>query len=439
MSAWRWLLWLVIVAALAAFGWHWVAADPGQVLIHLRGWTVKTTVLTAVLIVVAAVILLLVIWRLVRWPTGAVGRRQRRARRKELLSGLIQLAEGHYGTAQRSLAHAAAHVPQKGVAWLAAARAAARRGDTKTAGESLDKAARVLPRAARSERARVLRRAGRASEAVALLAPQADHGKLTPAGWLELVRAAEAAGEPARARAALEPLRKSAALDTAAQSALEARILTAAIAEAADAAALKKLWSSLAKSQRRRPELVAAYAQRCVQLEQPQRALDELRGALKRQWSPTLVRSWGSLDCGRVETRLRAAESWLDKHSDDVALLVALGRLSAHQGVHGKAREYLRRALDTAPDADIWEALGDVYAAQDNMALSHQCYRNALRAHRGEQAQPLPSGHDGTRSPAGSAEASGDGQRDAHGMPHGAVQAGSDSGSQDGNQSARTS
>jgi len=31
MRLWRWLLLLVIVAAVAAFGWHWVAEDPGYV------------------------------------------------------------------------------------------------------------------------------------------------------------------------------------------------------------------------------------------------------------------------------------------------------------------------------------------------------------------------------------------------------------------------
>src|SRR5699024_5767069 len=35
MRLWRWILVLVILAALAAFGWHWVADDPGYVLVRL--------------------------------------------------------------------------------------------------------------------------------------------------------------------------------------------------------------------------------------------------------------------------------------------------------------------------------------------------------------------------------------------------------------------
>src|SRR5699024_11347087 len=66
---------LVIIAALAAFGWHWVAVDPGFVLVKLRGWEVQSTLLTAVIIVVVAVLIVVWAWLLLRWSIGAAGRR----------------------------------------------------------------------------------------------------------------------------------------------------------------------------------------------------------------------------------------------------------------------------------------------------------------------------------------------------------------------------
>ncbi len=413
MTAWRWVLWLVLLAALAAFGWHWVATDPGHVLIELRGWEVETTLLTAVVIVVLAVLLLAWLWRLVRWPFGAVGRRHRRVSRKQLVSGLVLLDEGHHAAAERALVRAARHAPQKGAALLAAARAAARRGDTPAATEHLDKATATVPLAARSRRAHLLRHAGRPEEAVALLASQADAGKLPPSGWLELVKAALAAGEPARALAALEPLRKSGALEPRAQVAMEVRVLTAAIHASVDGPALKALWTSLGKAQRRQPEVVDAYARRAAWFGQSMAAMGEVEAALKRQWSPLLVETWGLLDDEDVEARLRRAEGWLDKHPDDAALLSTLGRLSARLEIWGKAREYLGRALALAPDAASWEALGEVYAGQGNVLLSQRCYRNALRMHRHEPVEPLPGSH--ARS--AQADAPLGEQRDAHGMP----------------------
>lgn len=411
MKLWRWLLLLVIIAALAAFGWHWVAVDPGSVHISLRGWVVHSTLLTAVIIVVVAVLVVVWAWLLLRWSIGAAGNHYRRVSRRYLRTGLTALAEGRYGTAERSLTLAARYRPQRGIAWLTAAQAAAHRGDQSAALEMLDKAAAEVPQAARVVRARMLRRIGKAQAAMNLLAPGADAHKLTPAGWEEWVKSVLATGDATRARAALDPLRKSGALDGATQTALEARVLVAAIQTAADGAALKALWADMPKAHRRRAEAVDAYARRAAHFGQSMAAMGEVEAALRRQWSPALVETWGLLD-GEIEARLRRAEGWLDAHPDDPALLTTLGRLSAHLEVWGKAREYLGRALAAAPSAATWEALGEVYAGQDNLLLSQRCYRNALRMDRGDPIEPLP-GH-----ALGAVDASVTDRRDVHGMPH---------------------
>ncbi|HET7358587.1 MAG TPA: heme biosynthesis HemY N-terminal domain-containing protein [Rhodanobacteraceae bacterium] len=393
MKIWRWILLLVLLAALAAFGWHWIADDPGYVLIRLRGWRVESTLVVAVVIVILAWALLGLAWRLLRWPFGAASRRHRRVSRKRLGEGLLALAEGRHGDAERALSRAARHAPQRGPALLAAATAAARRGDTAHALETLDQAAQETPQAARILRACILREDGRADEALALLAPDADAGKLPPAGWRELVESALAAGDLSRARDGLEPLRKSGALDARACAALEARVLAQSLHDAADAEALNGLWSRLPKAQRRVPDAIDAYARRAAQLGLALAAMDEVESALRRQWSPQLVTTYGALPGDDVEARLRRAEGWLDAHADDPALLAALGRLCVRVHVWGKARDYLARALALAPTADAWESLGAAWAGLGNATLAEQCYRNALRLCRGEDAEPLPGTH----------------------------------------------
>ncbi|HET7267399.1 MAG TPA: heme biosynthesis protein HemY, partial [Oleiagrimonas sp.] len=158
-------------------------------------------------------------------------------------------------------------------------------------------------------------------------------------------------------------------------------------------------------------EAVDAYARRAAHFGQSMAAMGEVEAALRRQWSSPLVETWGLLD-GEVEARLRRAETWLDAHPDDAALLTTLGRLSAHLKVWGKAREYLGRALAAQPRAATWEALGEVYAGQDNLLLSQRCYRNALRMGRGDPVEPLPE------HALGAVEASVTDRRDAHGNPH---------------------
>lgn len=413
MKAWRWMLLLILVAALAAAGWHWLAEDPGYVLVRIRGWRIQSTLVVAVLAVILAWAACVLVWRLLRWPFGAVTRRHRRVSRQRLSEGLLALAEGRHAAAERDLDRAARYAPLRASAWLAAAEAAAARGDVAQARQWLEQAAPHAPQAARVRRARLLREDGQPQEAVDLLAHEAEAGRLAPAGWREYVEAALAAGEPERARQALDPLRRSGVLSTDGYVVTQARVIAAWLAGIDSAAALAQAWASLPRNQRRAPAVVDAYARRAARLGASLAAMDEVESALRRQWSSALVATYGHLSGGDTEARLRRAEGWLDAHADDAALLVTLGRLCVRLQLWGKAHQYLDRALRLNPDAAVWEVLGDAYRGQDNPALAEHCYRNALRAMRGEPTDALPGS-----SPleAGAQQVVAE-SRDAHGLP----------------------
>lgn len=389
MTLWRWLLLLVIVAALAAFGWHWVAQDPGYVLVKLHGYTLESTVVAAVLAVIVIVVLVNALWRLVRWPFGALSRRHRRSSRQRLNAGLLALMEGRNGDAERDLQRAARLDSLRGPALLAAAEAASRRGEQGRALETLDEAAQIAPQAARVLRARFLRREGRAAEALALLAPEADSGSLTPGGWREFALAAIATSDFRRARQALDPLQKNAVIGPRAYAALESQVLVGSLLAAPDAASLNSLWSQLPKTQRRISAAVDAYARRAAGFGMMLPAMDEVESALRREWSSQLAGTYGSLS-GDDEGRLRRVEGWLDAHPNDASLLLTLGRMCVRAKLWGKARKYLERALALEPGSAIWEALGDVYVGDGDNVQAQRCYRNALALARGEAAQLAP-------------------------------------------------
>lgn len=415
MTVWRWILLLIIVAALAAFGWHWVALDPGYVLVRLHGWRAETTVVAAVVLLLLLWLLLTLLWNLVRWPFGAFTRRHRRISQQRLGDGLVALVEGRHGAAEQDLNRAARLHSLRGPALLASAEAALRRGEPTRALEALDQAAQSVPSAARALRARVLRREGRPAEALALLAPEADKGSLTPNGWRELALAALATGNPARARAALVPLQKSGALGMRGFAALETRVLVALIDAAPDGAALDALWSQLPKAQRRVPAVIDAYARRAAAFGLTLAAMDELESALRREWSPTLVDAYGMLAGDGLEARMQRAEGWLDAHPNDATLLLALGRQCVRLGLWAKARRYLERSLALAPSTAAWEVLGDACAGEGDTANALRSYHNAFAMSRGEAVAEPPAGnpqafHPDTRPTAVE-------ERDEHGMP----------------------
>lgn len=413
MKLWRWIIGLILVAVIAAFGWHWAAQDPGYVLMHWRGTNVQMTLVTLLVILIVAWAVIAALVALIRWPFGALTRRHRRLSRRRLADGLVSLIEGRHGEAERDLHRAARYPSVRGPALLAAAEAAERHGDSTRALETLDEAAQETPRAARVLRARLLRRAGRSSEAVTLLAAEADTGELTPAGWIEYAEAALESAEPSRALRALGPLQKSGEIGAKAYAVLEARVIHAYVLAAHDGASLSALWSQLPKGQRRLPAAVDAYARQAARFGQGMAAMDEIETALRREWSPQLVATYGSLGAEDIAQRLRKAEAWVDTHPNDAVLLTALGRMCARSLLWGKARPYLERALAIEPSVDAWEALGDTFLAEKLPELAQRCYRNALALARGEATEALPEIRDrpiDTRVTAVE-------ERDAHGVP----------------------
>lgn len=412
MRLWRWLLLLFAVAALAAFGWHWVAVDPGYVLVRYRGVRIESTLIVALALILVGWAALTVLWHALRWPFGALSRRHRRLSRKRFSEGLLALAEGRYGEADRALARAARLAPLRAPALLASAEAAHQRGEPERALEMLDEATQDAPQAARVLRARILRRQGRADDALALLVPEAEAGKLPPAGWRELAEAALLAGRTERARGALEPLRQSGALGARGYADLETRVLAAAIAAAPDAAALNTLWAGLGRAQRQVPTVIAAYARAASRHDAALAAMDEVESALRRGWDPLLVAAYGDIAGDDLDARLKRAESWLAAHPNDAVLLTALGRICVRLKLWGKAQDFLERAVALEPSAAAWETLGDACTGQGDPAAAARCYRNAMRLARGEPTEPLSArpGRMDTRPIAVE-------ERDEHGVP----------------------
>lgn len=387
-----WLGGLLLVAAMlaAAFGYHWLASDPGYVLLRLGQTSYESTAVVAFVLLVVLWALIGALWRLGRWPLRLWFRRVRRKSRERLANGLVALAEGRYLRAEKELARATQYRELRAPAMLATARAALALGETARAEAALDEAAQTAPAAALALRARLRRERGESAEAFRLLAAEAKTTSLAPSAWVEYIEAALATGESAAALAALTPLARGQTLSASTFAALEARVLAAALVQQRSADGLNALWAGLSRAQRRVPEALAAYATRMAQLGQPLPGMSEIEAYLRKDWSDVAVLAYAGLQDADTGARLRQAEGWLKPHPNSVALLTALGRLCVAGKLWGKAREYLERALAISETAANWEVLGDCHSGEGNHDAAEQCYRNALRLHRGEASEALP-------------------------------------------------
>jgi HemY protein len=387
MKVWLLLLLLLAIACAAAFGWQQIAADPGYVLVRYGVTSIETTLVFALAFLLLAWGALSLLGRLLRTPLAAWSRRRRRRGRERISRGLVALAEGRYASALRELERASHLSGLQAPALLGAARAAQARGDRERAGALL---AQAPPAAALVLRARFELEGGRPAAALALLKQEMEKSTLPPAAWHLLVESALQCGEPVIALEALPKLARAQALTLADFSALEARAQAAALAAAPDRERLGQLWSKLPRGQRRPAEAVAAYARRAAELGQVLAAMSEIEAALRRQWSEALISGYSELGPAEAEARLRHAEGWITDQPNSPGLALTLGRLCIQCKLWGKAREYLERGLAIEPSAALWEALGDCSRGREERDLAALCYRNALRAARGEPTDALP-------------------------------------------------
>ena len=241
MRLWFGVLVLLAIAAAAAFGWHWLASDPGYVMIRVRGTTLETSLVFAVIALLVAWALLSIVFRFARWPFRAWGRAYRRRGRERLASGLTALAEGRYANAERDLAKASNHAALRGPALLALAQSAHERGAEERANEALNDVGGDAATAALALRAQFLIANGKPAEALALLKPKAASGALPPRGWRLLIEAALASGDTRAALDALPALARTQSLAQEDQLALDTRTFAAALAAAPDAQRLNAL------------------------------------------------------------------------------------------------------------------------------------------------------------------------------------------------------
>jgi len=386
MRLWRWVFVLLVVAVAAALAWHWLAANPGYVLVRLGQTTLETSVVVALAMLVLAWLAVGIAWRLVRWPFRAWGRAVKRRGRERLASGLTAFAEGDYSQAERDLGKAAQHDAFRTPALLVLARAAHERGAEDRATQALGDVGASGGRAADALRARFLVENGKPREALDLLKAKGAQDALSLRGRHLLVDTALALGEPQVALDALPPLARSQSLTSDAQAELETRVLAAALVAASDANALNALWSRATRAQRRRPELVEAFARRSAAFGQTLAAMDEIESAQRREWSDALAAAYGELGNAEAAARLRNAQGWLALAPNSAPLLVTLGRLQAQQNNVAAAEESLQRALALAPSAPAWEALGDLRRVAGDATGAAAAYANALREPRGESA-----------------------------------------------------
>lgn len=373
--------WVLAALFVGAFSAHFLLQDRGYVLINFRSYVVEMSVPALVLALCLAYALLrglVNVWRAPRSLGRAFTDWQLRRAGGNLTRGLMHMTEGDWRRGERLLTQGLKGSDAPLVNYLMAARAAQLQGSTDRRDEWLKIAYEELPEA---ETTVLLTQAQLQFEdeeyelALAALErireKQPDH----PAGLALLARCYRALGDRRRLVELLPRLARvglrSGELEDFVAEGLEALLS----ADELSYDQVERIWGALPAATRRLPRLLRLRALALEQLDRGAQAEKELRTALRRHWHPSTVRAYGEVTGADRMRQLRQAESWLNAHPEDPALLFTAARLCIRNELWGKARSYLESGLALGPEPEAYAIYGELLnrlGERDQAALAYQ-------------------------------------------------------------------
>jgi HemY protein len=306
-----------------------------------------------------------------------VARRRDRAH-ASLAEALREFFAGRYGRAEKAATAALELGEHPGLAGVLAARAAHElraweRRDAylaRAAASAEDDVARIVTEA------ELLLESQRHAEALELL--RRLPRRHTAALRLEL-KAQQQARNWEQVLDLAEALRRRNALDATQAE----RLRRFALAEnlkrkALDSRALEEAWSRVPAADRGDRRVAAAAARCFIALGGCDKAHRIIEDALEAGWDSELVGLYAECEGGDTVKRIERAEAWLERHPDDAALLLTLGRLCADQGLWGKAQSYLDASLAVEPSWSAHLAAARLQERLGNAESARRHYRESL-------------------------------------------------------------
>ncbi|MCG6935875.1 MAG: heme biosynthesis protein HemY [Proteobacteria bacterium] len=365
--------------------------DPGYVLIGRGHTTIEMSLsLFTTLFIVGFVLLYLLIRFVLRtWHMPETLRQWRQHRRDRkarhaLRRGLIELSEGHWKQAERALIRYVKYSHTPLLNYLSAARAAQKQNAHERRDHYLAMAMQSMPDAdvaVELTQAELQLAHGQLEQSLATLehlrsmTPHHTHVLLLLS---QLYQQLQSWGD---LKELLPLLRKYKVLDDTAlqtMTLLTYQKLLVIAARQGDAEKLQQYWQGVPKDCRRNPELLSAYVDSLIKLEQHDVAEKLLHEALRHEWNPEWVKLYGRVKSSLPDKQLATAEGWLKGHENNAQLLLTLGRLSLHNQLWGKARAYLEASIGNAPRPDSYKELGLLLEQLEDKGAAAECYRNGL-------------------------------------------------------------
>ena len=385
------LITLIIIAAIYAI----LERGEGYILIAIAGYTIEMPVVVALIINVLfffalyfAVGFLKLLFRTKRNVTSWAMSQRRQKGLNRTTQGLVAFVEGRWDFARRSLAKAANNSSTPLVNYLFAARASSAIGDAKAVDGFLKQAElstegagvaigltqaelQIQNKQFEQALATLLRVKKQVHNHPVVLNLLADvYLKLSD--WKSLIKLLP------QLRHTLDD-QKVGRLE---QVACSERLKAAGKKGGGDA--LTACWKNLPSNAKKRPVIVADYAEQLIAQGLVEEAEYVVRHQLHRLYDTQLIEVYGRTLADNPARQLAYLEKLLKTYANDPELLMALGRVCRRMSKFGQAVDYFKKSVSVKERAVVYAELAKVYALQNNYKKSSECYARGAALQNGE-------------------------------------------------------
>lgn len=319
-----------------------------------------------------------------RWQRLQDQRLHTKAKRS-LNQGLIQLTEGHWGTAEQLLTEHAERSETPLLNYLGAARAAhmqeapERRDELLKKAIESDNSAHIAVGVSQAEMqlsAEQLEQAHATLLNLRSLAPKNAYVSKLLAKVLYKQQNWEALLD------LLPDLQKLNLLNSESMSKVQAATLVGLFskyAEQKNTEKLQALWKKLPSPIRDQAEAMTVYAHALHQAEADQLAEQFITNVNNQAWQPKLADLYGRLEHPNLANAVQNAEKWLAQQPANPVSLLLLARLHQQQKLWGVAKSYYETSLNQAPDPEAYLELAELLEIMGETNNAEHCYKLGLR------------------------------------------------------------
>jgi HemY protein len=329
-----------------------VLSDPGYVLVSYADIVVETSLWIALIVVLLTYGIIRGIGVLFRMFSGGRGQlsqwhssRKTHGARRELIRGLLLMAEGRWTDAKKLLMASVDRTDTPLINYLNAARAAHELKQSDERDELLRRAHEATPGARFAvtlTQAQFQMDDGQHEQALASLLTLRKRAPKHRTVLAMLAQCYEALQDWVELKGLLHELAKQDAVD-------EDELTRLAEATA---------WKQLPKAQRSNAKLIRDWVAALMAGQRGDAAEMAARLGLETFWDAELVVLYGKIQSAEKERQLVLAQTWAKARPNDAGLALTLGRLALLNEKFEQARDYFESSLRLAPTSEVYGELG---------------------------------------------------------------------------------